>query len=128
MAIPVKINYSPFQDQSGYNVVNLSPIGFLASLMDGLSGIVPGLALNVLCPGSPLSLQQTEGIGPFRWYFIRGSVSVSGHRAAAVARSALVIRSHAAGPMPNVYFCPNGLSIQSQCATVGVADIRNWLK
>lgn len=45
--------------------------------MDGLSGIVTGLALNVLCPGSPLSLGQTEVVVHPTWYFIRDSVSVS---------------------------------------------------
>lgn len=44
----------------GYNVLNLSSIGCLVSLMDGLSGIVPSLTLNILCPGSPFSLGQTE--------------------------------------------------------------------
>lgn len=44
----------PLPGSEGYNVVNLSSIGCLVSLMDGLSGIVPGLTLNILCPGSPL--------------------------------------------------------------------------
>lgn len=82
VAIQVRIKHCPFQDQRGYNMVDLLPVAILASLMDGLSGIVPGLALNVLCPGPPLSLGQSEGIGPLRCYFIEGPVSVSGHWAA----------------------------------------------
>lgn len=67
----------PFPGSKGYNVVNLPSIGCLVSLVDGLPGIVTGLVLNVLCPGSPLSLGQTEVVVHPTWYFIRDSVSVS---------------------------------------------------
>lgn len=66
----------PLPGSEGYNVLNLSSIGCLVSLMDGLSGIVPSLTLNILCLGSLFSLGQTEVVVHPTWYFISSSVSV----------------------------------------------------